>query len=129
MLVYDVWSGHPVMQLFAICVPIGILVGLTAAFRTDKQLDRRALYAMLSAVLYALFQILFFFKTPLFTWPRYFVGYYMGYTLLATWTFGFLVQFCKERGRVWRALAVCVCSLGWIAGFAQVRLYRDNPYV
>jgi hypothetical protein len=131
LLIYGSWSGHPLLQAFVILVIVGIPASWIVARKRGKALDRRVAYSLVTMVLYAAFQISYFFlREPLSIWPRYFVAHYLGYVLLATSAFSVLERAAAEGRKPWRgALAAAVLLLVVTAGAQQIRLYRANPYM
>ena len=130
LLVYDNWTGHPLMQAFVGCLIIGVVGAWIGVWRMHKSLDRRAVYGALTMLFYGCFQVRYFFQQDFFTWPRYFFAYYMGYTILATCAFGFLELLSDETKKFyWRALAAGIFVFVCISGLTQVYGYWKWPFM
>jgi hypothetical protein len=130
LLVYNSWTGHPLMQSFVVVVAVVILFAWIFAIRLGEAPDRRAVYALLTCTLFFIFQVAYFFLyEPLSVWPRYFVGYTFGYVVLATCAFSFIQRSAAKRNQwYWRGLSPLILTFVCISGLQQVRLYRDDPY-
>jgi len=131
LLTYDVWNGAPLQQAFTILILAGIPLAWAATLLRREALDRRALYAVLTMVFFAVFQIVYFFKNePQSVWPRYFIAYFAGYAILATSAFAVLERHARlSPNPLWKAAAAAVFLLACTAGAAQIHYYRADPYM
>jgi len=131
LLIYNSWTGHPLMQSFVVVVVIGIPLAWIFAARSGEAPDRRAVYALLTCTFFFIFQVAYFFlNEPLSVWPRYFVGYSVGYVVLATCAFSFFQRSVAKRNQwYWRGLSPVILTFACISGLQQVRLYRDDPFL
>jgi hypothetical protein len=131
LLIYNSWTGHPLMQAFVVIVIAGIPFAWILAARLGEHPDPRAVYALLTGAFFFLFQVAYFFlNQPLSVWFRYFVGYSFGYVVLATCAFSFFQRYAAKREQwYWRALAPAILLFVCAAGLQQVRLYRDDPFM
>lgn len=131
LLAFDRWDVEAWLRRFVIALLLGVVLSWVASLRSKDRLDRRAPYALLTMVLLAAFQAVFFFTyDPFSTWARYFVGYYVGYALLATCAFADLHRRAGRRGgrpAVWLARGVLVSAVA--VGLFQFNLYYHAPYM
>jgi uncharacterized membrane protein len=130
LLIYNSWTGHPLLQSFVVVVVVGIPLAWIFAARSGEAPDRRAVYALLTCTFFFIFQVAYFFlDEPLSVWPRYFVGYSFGYVVLATCAFAFFQRSSAKRNQwYWRGLSPVILTFACISGLQQVRLYRDDPF-
>ena len=130
LLIYGSWDGHPLMQVFLVLLVAGVPAIWILAARSGEPPDRRAIYALLTSVLFFVFQIAFSLNQPLSLWSRYFVSYYFGYVVLATCAFSSLRNYAeKQRRRRWIVLSTAALLFVCIVGLEQIRLYREDPYM
>jgi hypothetical protein len=130
LLTYGVSYGHPLMQVFTAVIVLGIPAAWITIWRRKERQDSRSVYALLTMLLFAFFQVGYFFlKDPLSIWGRYFIAYFYGYTVLATCAFAVLRRLSKGEGYNWtKALGAAVFLLVCAAGLAQYNMYREDPF-
>ena len=131
LLTYGLWTGFPILQAFGIVILAGIPLAWVFTVLRREALDRRAVYAILTMLFFAAFQIVYFFRSqPLSVWPRYFIAYFGGYAIAATCAFGVLERRARQSPNMaWKGAVAAVLLLVGTAGAAQVQQYRADPYM
>ena len=131
VLIYQSWTGHPLLQAFVVVIVIVIPAAWIMDFRSGIALNRRALYELLTAAFFFVFQVAYFyFDQPLSLWFRYFVAYQFAFVVLATCAFSSFYNFAaKQQQRYWRASPLVLLLFVAVAGLQQVHLYREDPFM
>jgi len=131
LLIYQSWTGHPLLQAFVVVIVIGIPAAWILDARVGNALDRRALYALLTAALFFVFQVgYFYFDQALSLWFRYFVAYQFAFVVLASCAFSSFYNYAaKQQRRYWRAFPLALLLFVAAAGLQQIHLYREDPFM
>jgi hypothetical protein len=131
VVTYGAWSGQPLMQVFLIMIVIGIPAAWVVTRWRNEKSDQRAVYAFLTVLFFGCFQVAYFFlREPLSVWGRYFIGYYYGYTVLATCAFSVLLRTLTATNYKWlKTIPLGVFLLICASGLTQYRMYRESPFM
>jgi len=120
------WVGS-LLDAYAIAVGLAIVALLIYWAKRWRTVDPVAVYALATTLAFLSFQtIWFFWKDPLSTWPRYYIGNYLGVTILLGAAFHTLLT----KGTPLRRLVTAgVVVFALAAGLTHVYRYRLNPYL
>jgi len=131
LLIYQSWTGHPLLQAFVAVIVIGIPAAWILEARLGTPMDPRALYALLTAAFFFVFQLLyFFFDQPLSLWFRYFIAYDLAFVVLASCAFSSFYNYAaKQKRGYWKVFPAALLLFVFVVGLQQVRLFRQNPFM
>ncbi len=119
----------PILDTWLILATIAVLAAQARIFRKPRSADPRVLFAALTVLVFFAFQAVWYFaKDDLVVFPRYFVGYYIGLTMLASFSFHLLYVSAPPTRAATIALRGFI-ALTIIASVLQIYVYRSFPYV
>lgn len=116
------------LDTWLILATLTVFATLARLFRKPRSADPRALFAALTALIFLAFQLGWYFaKDDLILFPRYFLGYYIGLTMLAAFGFHHLYVAAQQTPAASLAIRGLI-GLTVIAGILQIHNYRVFPY-